>query len=77
MRRLTVILVCLASWSLQAADDPNTAKGFQPGQLYQFGEVSHVNLFNGNLNLSLPIGPGYPAGGNLSYGFTLAYAGNS
>jgi hypothetical protein len=78
MRRLAVsILVCLAAWPALAADNPDTAKGFQPGHLYQFGELSHVNVFNGNLNLLLPIGPSYSAGGNLSYGFTLAYAGNN
>jgi YD repeat-containing protein len=78
MKRLAAsIMVCLAAGSALAADNPNTAKGFQPGHLYQFGEISHVNLFNGNLNLSFPIGQTYPVGGNLSYGFTLAYAGNN
>lgn len=78
MKRLAAsMLVCLAAWNVIAADNPNTAKGFQPGHLYQFGDLSKVNLFNGNLNLSFPIGQTYPLGGNLSYGFTLAYGGNN
>src|SRR5258708_7857913 len=78
MKRLIApaVFLCAAS-AVLAANNPNTAKGFQPGQLYQFGDLSHVNVFNGNLNLSLPIGQRYPVGGNLAYGLTLSYAGNN
>jgi YD repeat-containing protein len=78
MKRLVAPAVfLLAACAVLAANNPDTAKGFQPGQLYQFGDLSRVNVFNGNLNLSLPIGQRYPVGGNLAYGLTLSYAGNN
>jgi YD repeat-containing protein len=48
-------------------------RGFQPGKLYQFGDVDAVNVFNGNLVITLPIGPRYPLNGGRSYGLTLSY----
>jgi len=59
-----------------AAQHPNVERGFAPGQSFQIGDVDHVNLFNGSLVITLPIGQGYPAGGGLSYGLTLAYSSN-
>ena len=59
-----------------AQENPDVARGFSAEKLYQFGEVDAVNLFNGNLTLALPLGPGYSAGGNLSYSLTLTYNSN-
>ncbi len=58
------------------AEHPNHARGFVPGHAFQSGDIEHVNLENGNLNLTLPIGPSYPLGPSLSYGLTLTYSGN-
>src|SRR3982751_6399758 len=79
MKRAALIsILSMIAWRpLPAADNPVTAKGFHPGQLYKFGDLAHVNLFNGNLNVVLPIGQTYHVDGNLSYGFTLAYSGNN
>ncbi len=55
----------------QAQDHPNLASGFTPGQVYDFGGLENVNLLNGALNLTIPIGQPYGANGNLSYGLTL------
>lgn len=57
-------------------DDPVTARGFSPDKAFQLGDVDHVNLFNGNLLLTLPIGPRCPVSNHLSYGLTLTYNGN-
>ncbi|HYI34751.1 MAG TPA: hypothetical protein VEX88_14920 [Glaciibacter sp.] len=78
-RRVVLLLAVLAAFTYQAEGQQhqNLEKGFKPGQAYAFSDVDEVNLFNGNLNVSLPIGPTYKVGGNLSYGFTLAYAGNN
>jgi RHS repeat-associated protein len=56
-----------------AQQHPNIERGFSPEKLYQFGDLDHVNLFNGNLSLTIPIGRRYAAGGALAYGLTLTY----
>lgn len=39
--------------------------------------LDNVNLFNGNLTVTVPIGPRYHVRGALSYGLTLVYSGNA
>ncbi|MFW6206720.1 MAG: hypothetical protein ACOC5J_02175, partial [Gemmatimonadota bacterium] len=79
-RAMACLAACASALLLSApalADiHPNHAQGFEPEKLYQFDGVENVNVFNGNLNLALPIGPRFPVGGSLSYGLTLAYTGN-
>ena len=58
------------------AQNPNQAQGFRAENTYQSDSIEHVNLFNGNLTLTIPIGQRYPLGPNLSYGLTLVYTGN-
>lgn len=70
-----VVLAALCLPAL-AVEDPKREKGFDPGKLYDFGEVDQVNLFNGNLMLAIPIGQRYAVGGGLSYGLTLTYNSN-
>ena len=53
---------------------PNLERGFSADTAYQIGEIDHVNLFNGGLTLTIPIGSSYPVGGALSYGLTLVYS---
>ncbi|HSS18934.1 MAG TPA: RHS repeat-associated core domain-containing protein [Pyrinomonadaceae bacterium] len=43
----------------------------------QTGEMDTVNLYNGNLALTIPIGQSYNTGGNLNYGLTLVYNSNA
>jgi len=62
--------------ALSAQIHPNHAQGFEPQHAYQIGNIENVNLFNGNLTLTIPIGSRYPVGGELSYGLTLSYTGN-
>lgn len=70
----TIMLVSMAAPA--AAQHVNHTKGFDPEQVYQLGAIDHVNLFNGALTVTLPIGQSYPVGGSLSYGLTLSYTGN-
>jgi hypothetical protein len=80
VKRAGAVILSLLLFSAAAAygnDDPNTAKGFVAGQVYQFGDIAHVNLFNGNLNVMLPLGQSYKVNGALSYAFTLSYSGNN
>lgn len=78
-RALILLLLGVVALARGAAAQhhPNVEKGFKPAQAYSIGEVDAINLFNGNLNVSLPIGGNYRVGGALSYGFTLAYSGNN
>ncbi len=56
---------------LAADPHPNVAIGLSPDKSYQIGDVDNVNLFNGALTVTIPLGPSYPLGGNLSYQLTL------
>jgi YD repeat-containing protein len=76
-RRLIVSLVvaALSIVAALAADEqhPNVKKGFAVDSVFQIGELDHVNAFNGNLVVQIPIGPRITVGGRLSYGLTLTY----
>jgi RHS repeat-associated protein len=52
---------------------PRHARGVVPGQMLPTGDVDVVNVFNGGLTLSIPIGRTYPVSAALSYGLRLAY----
>lgn len=72
-----LLLALLAAGSAVAQQSQNDDRGVAPGKAYQQGELDTVNLFNGTMNLTIPIGQTYHAGGQLSYGFTLHYATNA
>ena len=59
-----------------AQDNPDDARGFNVAQVFNSGGIDHVNVFNGNLVLTIPIGGTYPLAGGLSYGLTLSYNAN-
>ena len=76
----SLLLLLLATGGARAAladDYPSQALGIQPQKAYQFGNVDHVNLFNGNLVLTIPIGQRYPVGASFSYGLNLVYNSNT
>lgn len=67
----------LAGASIGAAlEYPSKERGLTADTAYQIGDVDHVNLFNGNLSVTLPLGRHYSLGPNLSYGLTLIYNSN-
>jgi YD repeat-containing protein len=75
MRRLCLVLLALLLVvPVAAQQDPVTARGFAPEKAYEVSEVDAVNLFNGMVNVTIPIGGAYKVGGSLSYGLTLLYA---
>lgn len=73
---LVLVAALVAAPPLAAQPNPDTARGFEAGKVYQFGQIDSVNLFNGNLSLIIPIGGTYPADGDLAYGLTLSYNSN-
>ncbi|MEK6372844.1 MAG: hypothetical protein AABO58_09120, partial [Acidobacteriota bacterium] len=62
--------------TLPAQQHPNTSRGFDLGKTYQMNGLDNINLFNGNLTVTIPIGQRYRVNGNLEYGLTLVYSGN-
>ena len=57
-----------------ANNHPNLARGFDAGKAYELpSDLEGVSLFNGTLNLAIPLGGRYPVSGSLSYGLTLRY----
>ncbi|HEX8151975.1 MAG TPA: hypothetical protein VF698_02565, partial [Thermoanaerobaculia bacterium] len=69
MRRLVAIMAgALVALSSSAAEHPTVARGFSPEKVYHFQGIDSVNLFNANLNLTLPIGSRYPLDGGADYG---------
>jgi len=67
----------LAAAGAMAQQSPNASKGFGSNDVMSGGDVDHVNIFNGSLNIAIPIGPVYSVGGPLSYRFQLTYSGNN
>jgi RHS repeat-associated protein len=57
------------------AQNPNTERGLS-GHSYLSNNFDHVNLYNGNIGLTVPIGQSYKVGGNLDYQMTLIYNSN-
>jgi hypothetical protein len=81
VKRSAIVLVALCSLlrahSLQAQQQfPTLERGLQPGKLYHFAGIDNVNIFNGNLTITLPIGLSYPLDGGLSHQLTLSYNSN-
>ncbi|MFL6192558.1 MAG: hypothetical protein ACJ75H_00195, partial [Thermoanaerobaculia bacterium] len=77
-RKRTAAVLLLGALALlpsrSAADvHPNTAPGFPGDQSFHVGDVDNVNLFNGALTLTIPIGITYPVNGGFSYGLKLVY----
>jgi YD repeat-containing protein len=73
MKRIVFLLALLTVCApvLRAQQHPNQKKGFNANDVYQFNGLDTINAFNGNLTLSIPIGPSFTVGGGLSYGLTL------
>ena len=70
------ILLILAPAASLAAEFLSKERGLTAATNYQMGDVDHVNLFNGNLSVTLPIGQQYPLGPSLGYGLVLTYNSN-
>jgi len=71
---VAAVSLLAAAPGVRAEQDPNLARGFSPGDVYDYSGIDAVNIFNGGLSVNLPIGPRYPVGDGLSYGLHLSYA---
>lgn len=71
--QILIVLLLAAASAASAQQFANTERGFAPEKVFQLGEIDHVNLLNGNVIVTLPIGLTYPVGGNVSYSLKLVY----
>src|SRR5688572_19810298 len=62
--------------SAYGQQNPNVERGFAPSKVFQFGDLDHINMFNGNLVIAIPLGHPYETSGGFTYGITLRYTGN-
>ena len=73
-RLLLALALTLGSCAAFASsEDPIMARGFSPETMYQFGNLDSVNLFNGNLNVAIPIGQPYSVTSHFGYQLMLSY----
>ncbi|MEL7059566.1 MAG: RHS repeat-associated core domain-containing protein [Acidobacteriota bacterium] len=68
-----VIACAVGTQAVAVQQLPHNERGFQSAGKYDFQDIDQVNLHNGNLSVTLPIGQRYSAGGDHSYGLTLVY----
>src|SRR5712692_1359194 len=72
-RRIRIVIaICTVAFPA-LAQHPNLDRGISADKMYQFGNIDQINIFNGNLSLTIPIGGDRPVSERLSYGLTLSY----
>ena len=71
-----VLISCLTLQVYSQSQHLNQARGFTANGVFSTKEIDSVNLFNGNLTLTIPIGGAYKGGGNSSFSLTLVYNSN-
>jgi len=49
-------------------------RGFKPERAFQVGDIDNIRIFNGGLEVAIPIGGRYPIRGGFSYGLSLSYS---
>jgi hypothetical protein len=74
-KTLIITLFALAPHLVVAQHHPNLERGFASDKVFQAFSPDAVNLFNGNLVITLPVGHRYPVSEHLSYGVNLVYTG--
>jgi RHS repeat-associated protein len=75
MKQWLFILLALASLVpiTRAQDHPRLANGLQSDSPYTIGEFDAVNVYNGAVTFTIPLGPRYSSDGQLSYQLKLFY----
>ena len=72
-RHFLGVALMLLSLPVAAQEHPNVQRGFQADKVYLIDGIDNVNLYNGNLTLTIPIGNEYAGNGALHYRFVLSY----
>jgi YD repeat-containing protein len=72
-RFIAAVAIVAAALAASAQEHANQQRGFVADKVYNFSGIDSVNVFNGNLTLTIPIGAAYPVSSVLSQGITLSY----
>lgn len=72
-RPWSVLALLLTVAVAEAQQHPNLERGFKPERLYNFTGLDSVNVFNGNLNVKLPLGLAYPNNAGMSWSLRASY----
>ncbi|MGH9893581.1 MAG: hypothetical protein ACREA0_16660, partial [bacterium] len=80
-RRRTILHLAAALCSMivfappAAAQNENETVGFQSNHIFEGGHFGeNIDILNGGVNLTIPIGQRYQVNAQLGYGLTLAYS---
>jgi len=70
-----LLFTMVPSWTASWAQNENETVGFQTNHLFESGAFGEsIDILNGGLNLSVPIGQQYQVTSSLGYGLTLSYS---
>lgn len=72
---LVLTVISSAARALAEKQVPTNERGLN-AESYESDTIDDINLFNGNLTLTIPIGKTYSAGGALNYSLNLYYNSN-
>lgn len=71
---LSALAVCTWAVSSALAQNENESVGFQTNHLFESGQFGeNIDVLNGGLTLTVPIGQSYQVSQNLGYQLTLSY----
>jgi YD repeat-containing protein len=65
-----MLLVCAAA---SAQQHPNLERGFKAERVYNVTGLDSVNVFNGNLTVSIPLGLAYPNNAGMNWSLRATY----
>ncbi|MGA7992652.1 MAG: hypothetical protein WCC53_14530, partial [Thermoanaerobaculia bacterium] len=81
-RNALAVVVSLCGWILATGADAQTnvgqpdetLPGFKSQQVYDVGRVDDVNLFSGEVHVTVPLGPEYPLSSGLTWRLAAHYS---
>ena len=76
LKTLSLIACLVVAASSVAQEHPNEDHGFKPDKMYSFTDLDHINTYNGNLVITLPLGQKFQVSSMLSYNFLAVYNSN-
>jgi len=76
-RTIFAAIACVVIPAVALANShPNLERGLVPESMMRMTGPDAINLFNGNLSISVPLSQTYPVSDTLSYSFALRYNSN-
>jgi YD repeat-containing protein len=77
MKSTFALLLAAVTLPLLAQQAPPVARGFDPEKVFAAGPIDSVNVFNGNLLTTIPLGETYVVSPSLSYSFKTIHNGKT